>query len=199
MSAGVSLSALPPFKNEPYTDFSTAANRAAMEAALQKVRGELDREYPLLIAGERVTTGDLLVSRNPSRPAEIVGRHHKATRELATRAIETAYKNFAAYSQTAPEDRVRWLLRAAAILRERKFEFDAWLVVRSRQDLAGSRGRGRRSHRLLRILRAPDAALRRADAAGADAGRARRLGVPAAGRRASSFRRGIFRWRFWRA
>jgi 1-pyrroline-5-carboxylate dehydrogenase len=120
--------ALPPFQNEPYTDFGVAANRAAMEAALAKVRGELGREYPLLLAGERVTTGDLLVSRNPSRPAEIVGKHHKATRELATRAIETAYANFASYSRTVAEERVHWLLRAAAILRERKLEFDAWLV-----------------------------------------------------------------------
>ncbi len=120
--------ALPPFQNEPYTDFGVAANRAAMESALAKVRGELGREYPLLLAGERVTTGDLLVSRNPSRPAEIVGKHHKATRELATRAIETAHANFASYSRTKAEDRVRWLVRAAAILRERKLEFDAWLV-----------------------------------------------------------------------
>jgi len=120
--------ALPPFRNEQYTDFSVAANRTAMEAALAKVRSELGREYPLLLAGERISTGDLLVSRNPSRPSEIVGRHHKANRELATGAIETAHANFAAYSRTAPEDRVRWLLRAAAILRERKLEFDAWLI-----------------------------------------------------------------------
>ena len=39
-------------------------------------------------------TGDLLNSVNPSKPSEIVGRHHKANAELATRAIEDAHAYF---------------------------------------------------------------------------------------------------------
>jgi 1-pyrroline-5-carboxylate dehydrogenase len=119
---------LPEFRNEPYTDFSVGENRKGMEEALEKVRGLLGRNYELLIAGERVSTGFTLKSVNPSRPSEIVGIHQKATPELANRAVETAYRNFARWSKTPAEDRVRMLVRTSELMRERKFEFNAWLV-----------------------------------------------------------------------
>jgi 1-pyrroline-5-carboxylate dehydrogenase len=119
---------IPEFRNEPYTDFSVPANRGRMEEALAKVRGLLGREYDIVIAGERVRTADKLKSTNPARPDEIVGIHQKATPELANRAIETAYRNFAEWSRTPAADRVRMLLKTAALMRERKYEFDAWLV-----------------------------------------------------------------------
>jgi 1-pyrroline-5-carboxylate dehydrogenase len=116
------------FRNEPAADFSVDENRRAMEAALQKVRSELGREYQLRIGGEWIATGDKLVSVNPSRTGEVVGVHHKATKELATRAVETAAKAFREWSRTPAKERVRMTFDAARILRLRKFEFDAWLV-----------------------------------------------------------------------
>src|SRR5215207_5615105 len=74
------------FRNEPFTDFSQEENARAFREALAKVQAELGREYPLVIGGERVETGDILESRNPARKTEVVGRFHKATQELATRA-----------------------------------------------------------------------------------------------------------------
>jgi 1-pyrroline-5-carboxylate dehydrogenase len=122
------LATLQPFKNEPYTDFSKPENRTAMERALSDVRRQLGREYQLLIAGERVTTGDLLKSVNPSNPAEVVGVHHKANADLARASVEKAYANFTEWSRTSAQERVQMLLRAGAIFRERKLEFNAWLV-----------------------------------------------------------------------
>jgi len=116
------------FRNEPYTDFKQPANKELMEAALAKVRGQLGREYDLLIGGERVKCEGKLTSTNPSSPSEIVGVHQKATVELANRAVETAYKNFTTWSRTPAGARVDMLLKVAALLRERKYEFDAWLV-----------------------------------------------------------------------
>jgi 1-pyrroline-5-carboxylate dehydrogenase len=116
------------FRNEPYADFSVAENRRAMQAALAKVRSEFGREYQLRIGGEWIATGDKLVSVNPSNPQEVVGVHHKATAELANRAVETAFRYFGEWSRTPAEERIRMLLDAARILRARKFEFDAWLV-----------------------------------------------------------------------
>lgn len=100
-----------------------------MEQAMDKVRSELGREYALLIAGERVETGNLLHSVNPARPGELIGAHHKATPDLARRAVEDAYAYFQEWADTDPESRVQMLTRAAAILRERKLEFNAWLSV----------------------------------------------------------------------
>jgi 1-pyrroline-5-carboxylate dehydrogenase len=117
------------FRNEPYTDFSIPEKRAAMEDALRQVRAQFGREYQLRIGGEWIATGDKLVSVNPSNPQEVVGVHHKATPELANRAVESAYAEFPEWSRTPAEERVRMLLDAARILRRRKYEFDAWLVL----------------------------------------------------------------------
>jgi 1-pyrroline-5-carboxylate dehydrogenase len=122
------MESLPEFRNEPYTDFSAQANRHAMEAALRKVRAEFGREYDILLAGERLKSPDKLKSLNPSHPSDVVGVHSKATPEMAREAVEATHKYFPKWSRTPAEDRVRMLLRAAAILRERKLEFDAWLV-----------------------------------------------------------------------
>jgi 1-pyrroline-5-carboxylate dehydrogenase len=122
------LSSLPPFRNEPYTDFSSPENRAQMQAAIARVREQLGREYQLLIDGERVNTGDLLKSLNPSNPAEVVGFHHKATADLARKAVEAAHARFSEWAAVRPEDRVRMLLKAAEIIRSRKNDFNAWLA-----------------------------------------------------------------------
>src|SRR5437867_1420208 len=119
---------MPDFKNEPYTDFSIAANRQSMEAALAKVRSEFGREYDLSIAGERLRTPDKLKSVNPSNPSEIVGIHQKATPAWASKAIEAAHSYFAEWSRTNPADRIAMLRRVAQVIRGRKMEFDAWLV-----------------------------------------------------------------------
>src|SRR5579864_7291453 len=119
---------LPEFRNEPVADFSNPANRRAMEAALEEVRSKFGHEYDLLIGGERFQTTEKLRSLNPSRPAEVVGIHQKATPDLATRAVESAYAYFPEWSSTSAADRIRKLVTAARLMREHKFEFDAWLV-----------------------------------------------------------------------
>lgn len=119
------------FRNEPYADFSDADNRRAMELALKKIRSELGREYELRIGGEYIATGDKLKSVNPSKTDEVVGMHHKATAELAKRAVEEAYAYFPQWSRTPAEERIRMAREIARILRSRKFEFNAWLVLES--------------------------------------------------------------------
>ncbi len=125
-----SLSALPAdFVNEAYADFSTPEVWAEAQTAWARVRSQLGREYDLLIAGAAVHTGDLLKSVNPSHPAEIVGLHHKATAELASRAIEDAHAFAPVWGRTPAAERAALVRRAAALIRERKMEFDAWLVA----------------------------------------------------------------------
>lgn len=123
------MSTLPPFRNEPFIDFNNPANRPAMDAALASVRSQLGRQYPLLVDGQRLETGDLLKSVNPASPSEIVGLHHKATAEIANRAIESANAYFGEWSRTPVKSRVEMVVKAADIIRQRKLEFDAWLVT----------------------------------------------------------------------
>ncbi len=115
------------FQNEPFIDFSKSENRKAMEDALRQVKGMLGREYPLLIAGEKVTTPEKIKSLNPSHPDEVVGVFQKATVEMANRAVESADRAFDRWKRVSAEDRVACLYRTADILRKRRFELLAWL------------------------------------------------------------------------
>lgn len=116
------------FRNEPFTDFSKPENAEAMRAALQKVKSELGREYPLVIGGERITTDAKLDSINPAKRTEVVGRFQKATKELAARAVETAHATFQTWKNVPAEQRADYLFRAAAIMRDRKHELSAWMI-----------------------------------------------------------------------
>jgi len=117
-----------PFRNEPATDFSKDENRRAMKEALAKVRSELGREYSLIIGGELVKTPGKIKSLNPARPSEVVGIHQRAEREHAETAMQAALAAFEKWKHASIEDRAGLLVRTAAILRERKHEFSAWMV-----------------------------------------------------------------------
>jgi 1-pyrroline-5-carboxylate dehydrogenase len=117
-----------PFRNEPMLDFTKWDVARQMRAALDRVRGQLGREYDLIIGGHRVKTTEKIRSLNPARPSEIVGIHQKAGKEHVEPAMQAALKAYEQWSRTPLEERVSLLFRTADILRERKFELMAWLV-----------------------------------------------------------------------
>src|SRR4051812_15191124 len=117
-----------PYKNEPYLDWMDESNQKAMRAALEEVEGSLGKSYPAIIGGKPVETDGEIVSINPSNPSQVVGRVARTTEREADIVLETATKTFGSWSRTKPEARARILLRAAAIMRRRKFEMLAWEV-----------------------------------------------------------------------
>jgi 1-pyrroline-5-carboxylate dehydrogenase len=117
-----------PYKNEPGLDWSDEANVKAMRAALEEVSNSLEKSYPLVIGGNRVETDGEIVSVSPANPSQVVGRVAAAGESEADMALETARETFESWSRTRPESRARILLRAAAIMRRRKFELLAWHV-----------------------------------------------------------------------
>jgi 1-pyrroline-5-carboxylate dehydrogenase len=116
------------FTNEPFTDFKSPASDQAMRSALALVAGQLGRTYELIIGGERIQTAGKIASVNPARPAQIVGVHQKAEGEHAELAMRAALTAFAAWQYVDPALRAALLVRAAEIIRNRKFEFMAWLT-----------------------------------------------------------------------
>ncbi|HEY6331771.1 MAG TPA: L-glutamate gamma-semialdehyde dehydrogenase [Blastocatellia bacterium] len=120
---------LQPFQNEPMTDFSNERNAAAMREAISQVESQMGAEYPIIIGGKRYTTGDMLASPNPSNFEEIVGFVHKANTELADKALEAALAAFREWKNEPAEVRARCLLKAAALMRRRKAEFTALMVL----------------------------------------------------------------------
>jgi 1-pyrroline-5-carboxylate dehydrogenase len=117
-----------PFVTEPFFDFSREENARKMRSAIEKVRGQLGREYDLIIGGKRVKTADKIRSLNPTKPSQVVGVHQKAGKEHVEPAMQAALKAFASWSQTSVEERASLLFQTADLLRERKMEFMAWLV-----------------------------------------------------------------------
>jgi len=117
-----------PFANEPLTDFTKEENARKMRAAIEKVRGQLGREYDLVIGGKRVKTADKIESMNPAKPSQVVGVHQKAGKEHVEPAMQAALAAFHSWSQTSIEERASLLFRVGDVMRERKFEYCAWLV-----------------------------------------------------------------------
>src|SRR6202451_786800 len=116
------------FSNEPFVNFSDPEPARPCRSALDKVAIHLGAEYSLIIGGERLRTSDKIRSINPARPAQIVGVHQKAGAEQVEPAMTAALRAYESWSRTSTEERVSLLLGAADIIRERKFEFMAWLT-----------------------------------------------------------------------
>ncbi len=123
------LAHLPPFKNEPFIDFSTAENKRALQAAFERVRTQLGARYDLIIGGHRIHEGETFTSVNPARPAEVIGRHIAASPALAEQAITAAQTAFERWSRTSVQQRAELLLHVAGLVRERHLEFCAWLTL----------------------------------------------------------------------
>src|SRR5713101_7309046 len=117
-----------PFRNEPATDFTKPDVSRQMRAAIDRVRGQLGREYDLIIGGRRERTADKIQSLNPAHPSQVVGIHQKAGKEHVEPAMLAALQAFESWSRTSFDERISLLFRTADLLRERKFELMAWLV-----------------------------------------------------------------------
>src|SRR5258708_7534261 len=122
------MSIFTPFKNEPLTDFSVPENVAAFQQAIDLVRSQLGQKYPLHIAGNEFWTGDTFDSINPARPSEVIGTFARGRKEDAERAVLAAATAFESWRYTDPNERARYLFKAAHEMRRRKHEFSAWMV-----------------------------------------------------------------------
>ncbi|MGD1002457.1 MAG: proline dehydrogenase family protein [Candidatus Brocadiia bacterium] len=118
-----------PFRNEPVSDFSRRDARDELSAAIERVRGELCRFYPLWIGDHTESAGEELISVNPSAKSEVVGRVACASRKDAAKAVRAAERAFPAWSRTPPRERAALLLRSAALMRRRRFELAAWEIL----------------------------------------------------------------------
>src|SRR5690625_1308973 len=117
------------YRHEPFTDFTIAENKQAMEEALKKVEAEIiGADYPLIINEERITTGDKIVSVNPANREEVIGNVSKANEESAERAMKLADETFNTWRKSDAKMRADILFRAAAIVRRSKHEDTAVLV-----------------------------------------------------------------------
>ena len=123
------LDRIAPFQNEAVRDFSAPEDRTSLEAALVRARQTLGKYYSVIIAGERVETEKKIESRNPARPAEVIGTVGSASLEQASAAIEAASRSFESWRRVPWEERAALLFKAAELVRRRRDDFNALLVL----------------------------------------------------------------------
>jgi 1-pyrroline-5-carboxylate dehydrogenase len=124
-----SVSSPSPFVNEPFVDFSKPENKRRMEEALSDVQEKLGREYDIIIGGKHIRTEGKILSFNPAHPAQVIGVHQRAVAEHVEPAMQAAQAAFATWSKVPVAERAAFLFRAASLIRERSFEFCAWLTL----------------------------------------------------------------------
>ena len=116
------------FINEPHTDFSQASSRAAMTQAIAAVRGRLGRTLIYRVPPGLSPSGPELVSLNPSRPSEVVGRLRGFAPADVAGIVQVVLPKLALWSAMAPDRRADILVKAAATMRQRRFELSAWEI-----------------------------------------------------------------------
>ena len=120
---------LPEFRNEPLTDFSDDKNRSAFAEALAKVEARLPLQGSNRIGGAHADAAAHFESVNPARRSQVIGRFPEGTAEDAGRAVDEAAKAYETWGRTKPSERIDLLIRIAKILRDRKHEFSAMMVL----------------------------------------------------------------------
>ena len=128
------------FRNEPFLDFSDPEINAAQKAALEKVQGELGQTYPLLIGGKKIETGDTFATVNPADHSEVLGYFQNGTKEHAEAAIQDAARAFETWKNTSAQERADIAFNAANIMREKRYEINAWMILESGKSWAEADG-----------------------------------------------------------
>ncbi|MED4571569.1 L-glutamate gamma-semialdehyde dehydrogenase [Brevibacillus agri] len=119
------------FVNEPTLDFTKPEHVREMKDALSKVEQELGREFPLHIGSEKIMTDKKITSINPGQVDQVIGYMSSSSQELAEKAMNTALSTFETWKHVPAAERASYLFRAAELLRQRRYEFSAWLILES--------------------------------------------------------------------
>jgi acyl-CoA reductase-like NAD-dependent aldehyde dehydrogenase len=100
-----------------------------MADALEAIKNKINGKYPLFIGDREVRTDQEILSRNPARPREVVGRVSSGAKKEADAAIEEALKASKQWRNTASEKRAAHLFRAAEEMRRIRVELAALEVI----------------------------------------------------------------------
>ena len=124
------------FENMIPFDFTIEENIIKQKEAIEAVRAKLGREYANIIGGEDVFTAKKTISYNPARKTEVVGTFQKGNAQDAENAIQAALKVFETWKYTPAEERASYLFKAAQIMKERRFEINAWMITEAGKNFA---------------------------------------------------------------
>ena len=113
------------YENAPLVNFVHRQTQEQMLTAIRDVRARLGQRYPLVINGQKITTGNWMDSLNPTNPSEVVGSVAEAGIPEAEQAVKAAGDAFKHWCRVSVNHRAELLERAAAIMDRRRFELSA--------------------------------------------------------------------------
>jgi 1-pyrroline-5-carboxylate dehydrogenase len=102
---------------------------ARLDSAVVRVRGELGRTLPLLIAGQPRTPSATADSVSPTDTSVVVARAAQGSAQDVNDAVTAAAAAFADWRRTPWAHRCDLLDRAADIIRQERYELTAWLIL----------------------------------------------------------------------
>ena len=126
-----------PYQIESYLDFTNPTYDTAQRAALDTVRKQFGKTYPLFINGKRVTGAHTpFTSINPSDISEVIGTFQSASKAQALEALNAAWEAFGSWQYVPAAKRADYLFRAADIVRRRRLEINAWMISEAGKNFA---------------------------------------------------------------
>lgn len=117
------------FVNEAMFDFTHAKVRRAMAQALSTAERRLGGSLPVIIRGERFDMPRKLDSVNPADPEQVIARCSLASPEQVEAAVAAAREAFPAWRDAGADARARVLTNAAALMRAKRAELAALIVL----------------------------------------------------------------------
>lgn len=119
-----------PFVNEAMRDFAVQEQRDEFNKVMEKLKKSLPLKVPVVLGAKPEAPNGAPVKReNPARLSEVVAEVDYATTAQAQRAVADANAAFRSWRDTAVEKRVQTLVKAAQIMRERRDELSAIMVL----------------------------------------------------------------------
>ena len=120
-----------PFANEPVLELRRATERERLVEALAALDRRLPLDVPVLVGDggwRKAEGGAVFDSTDPGRPDRVVAVATRGSEQDARDAVSAATEAFPGWRDTPAAERAEVLLRAAAILRERRLELAALQV-----------------------------------------------------------------------
>jgi RHH-type proline utilization regulon transcriptional repressor/proline dehydrogenase/delta 1-pyrroline-5-carboxylate dehydrogenase len=128
------------FRNEPSTDFTIAAEREKLSAAIKELRRKLGQRQLLVINNKSISTSEWLPSLNPANQKEIIGLAAQATISEAESALAWARAAQPKWARLPAEERAAILERTAALMRRDKAALTALEVLEAGKNWTEANG-----------------------------------------------------------
>lgn len=113
------------FINEPFTSFADENHRKKLYKALENSASDIQKNYPLIINGKHIQTGQLHTHHNPSHPEIILGYIHLSDLKTAYEAINHAQSGFEIWKQTPIKTRITLLEKIGELIKRDRFQLMA--------------------------------------------------------------------------